>query len=101
MSNLKKRLSEISELRHSDNICTASRTNIWGRLTPEDMEFLLDVCPKGKFTPTFYAPKIKVNSPETLREYLRGSMYSSGPQGFYFDFPLDQRGEHLIKAING
>lgn len=85
----------IQELQWSDNVCTVGWTCIHAYMVAADMRWLLERCPDGTFTPTFYrlaeegGPVLTPEEAEKLE----------GPRGFYFNFPLDMRGEALLAEL--
>ncbi len=90
------------KIDHSDNICTVGWTCIWASMTPEDMQYLLDDCPRGRFIPTFYDPDRQGYrwTPELLRESLKEIQSKwIKSRGFYFDFPIDDQGVELLKSL--
>lgn len=104
-------------VEHSDNLCNVGWTCIWANMTPEDMQSLLDSCPKGSFMPTFYDPDRQGYkwTPELLREHLKENFpdvrswrpsYTLTPQpwwaksrGFYFNFSIDEQGIELLRKL--
>ena len=77
-------------------------------MTPDDMRFLLNACPEGWFSPTWYQPAKTIRLPDEFEEHLeqqnarykmRGYACSMNDAGFYFNFPRDAAGEALLAKL--
>jgi len=83
----------LKNLRWSDNTCTVGHTTIWAVMTCSDMEWLLQMHPAGHFVNTFY-----YSGPRGNHDWINYTRVQ-GPGGFYFDFPLDEKGRALLTAL--
>lgn len=84
----------LKSLRWSDNTCTVGHTTIWALMTAEDMEWLLQMQPRGRFTNTFFYA-----GPRGNNDWINYARVQNGLHGFYFNFPEDERGKTLIIAL--
>ncbi len=79
-----------------DNVLSEGTTSIYGIFTGHDLTILLDLCPEGNFTPTFYEPRLPAmghgrNDLERLkgidaRDYPHSMTLFDAERGYYFTF---------------
>jgi len=65
---------------------------------------MLEICPNGTFTPTFYSPKT-LRTPEDFEKYYESDKHAFKDKdgqyrsGMYFNFKRDYDGERLLKKL--
>jgi len=90
----------MKNLTWSDNLCTVGKTCIHGFFNYEDMLWLLQMCPSGTFTPTFYElPEQWSYSWKTQNGILYNmETIKEEQKGFYFNFN-EKENQTLLVAL--
>lgn len=91
------------DIKWSDNLCSVGWSCIHARgWSRKSLERVLDYCPRGHFTPTFYIGgdtrrQFTDIDREEVKDY--GAPVRMMHQGAYFNFPLDLGALQLMRAI--
>lgn len=95
----------MKNVRWSDNSCTVGGTCIHGFFNGPDLEKLLELCPEGNFTPTFYSEKFyRSGCGLSDIQHMKNVIYWNGKtlydteNGYYFTF-MENDGADLLEYL--
>lgn len=99
---MSKWTGSIEKLQWSDNICTVGHTNFWAIVDVEGMEWIFEMLPMVRISPTFPWRDDKyvyssISDPMSFRHWCHITGHDKG--GFYFDHKLDDRMHAVLHLL--